>query len=335
MKLVKLTTPFPEWPLLRQTPGQKGVWGNCQFVLDHDIEDCDWWVVYDGLLKREEVNCPPENTILITAEPPSIKKYHEDFLAQFSLIVSSHTDINHPNLVNAQQGLPWHIGRHWRNGEEISFTRDYDEIKAVKTFQKERLLSIISSSKDYTEGHRNRLVFIKKLKEYFGDRLDVFGRGIRDVEDKWDAISGYKYHIVMENSSCSHYWSEKLSDAFLAGSFPFYYGCSNIYEYFSQESLVTIDINDIDGSIKVIEKAIQNHVYENSINKIFTARDLVLDKYNIFPVIDELCNSSNVSSKKKTITIRPEISFVKKKSIFSRSVKKAKRFLNLPEKKVG
>ena len=51
MYKIKISTQFPEWPLLRQTPGSKGIWDNCQFFVNQDVEECDMWVVYEGLLK--------------------------------------------------------------------------------------------------------------------------------------------------------------------------------------------------------------------------------------------------------------------------------------------
>ena len=44
---VRLTTSFPSWPLLRQTPGGRGVWGDHRFFVNEDVDACDYWVVYD------------------------------------------------------------------------------------------------------------------------------------------------------------------------------------------------------------------------------------------------------------------------------------------------
>jgi hypothetical protein len=75
MYKVKLSTIVPSWPLVRQTPGSKGIWGDYQFFIDQDIEECDFWVVYAGFAKTERALCPPENTILITGEPPTCLLY--------------------------------------------------------------------------------------------------------------------------------------------------------------------------------------------------------------------------------------------------------------------
>ena len=52
---IKVTTMSPELPLVRQTPGWKGLWGNCRFHVDSPMEKCDFWIVQEGLKKREKV----------------------------------------------------------------------------------------------------------------------------------------------------------------------------------------------------------------------------------------------------------------------------------------
>ena len=83
----KLTTNFPEWPLIRQTPGRSGVWGDCRFFINEDVEECDFWVVYDDVLRPETTRCPPGNTLLVTGAPPSVKTYHPRFAAQFARVL--------------------------------------------------------------------------------------------------------------------------------------------------------------------------------------------------------------------------------------------------------
>lgn len=303
---IKISTDFPDFPIQRQTPGSKGLWGNCQFFVNKDIEECDWWVVYDGLLGEEKVKCPHGNTILITGEPPGVRKYDKKFLNQFAKIVTCHRDFNHPSIIYAQQGLPWHVGRRVKDDGSVSYSKDYDELKPLKTFNKDELISVISSNKTFTQGHKKRFEFVKRLSEHFGSKLDVFGRGIRDVEDKWDAISEYKYHIVLENSACPDYWTEKLSDAFLGGAYPFYYGCPNISDYFPAGALTSVDIGDFAGTVAIIEKAIKNQQYERSIVDINVARELILDKYNIFAVLCNMCDVKGVNLNQDFISLAPE-----------------------------
>ncbi len=309
---IKLSTPSPELSVLRQTPSSKGVWGNCQFFLNTNIKECDFWVIYEGLSKMESVRCPQRNTVFITAEPPSIKEYEQEFLEQFTTVITSHRKIRHRNIVYTQQGYPWHIGRRVSNDDGMQITKDYDKLKAIKRFKKNRTLSVISSNKDFTEGHKKRLEFVMRLKEHFGSHIDVFGRGIREIGDKWGAIADYKYHVVLENSSYMDYWTEKLADAFLGGAYPFYFGCPNLADYFPRGSYTAINIDNFNDCSTTIENTIKNKQYERSIKERCEARKLILEKYNLFPMIAEFCNKSRLVNNKAKVTIKPEDTFTAK-----------------------
>jgi len=305
---IRLSTLSPEWPWIRQTPGSKSIWGNCKFFVDQDVEECDYWVVYEGLMEPASALCPPENTILITGEPPTVKRYDPRFLMQFATVITCHRNIHHPNVIHTQQALPWHVGRRVKNGVNIVFTKDYDELRSISslTNNKDKLISVISSDKAFTRSHKQRLAFVKRLGEHFGDKIDVFGRGIYAIEDKWDAIARYKYHISLENSSFPDYWTEKLSDAFLGMSYPFYYGCPNLADYFPKEAFTMIEIDDFDSTFTIIEKAIENDYYDKSLELLRIARCLVLDKYNLFAMLAEFCNNQQSYSKPQHIVLKPE-----------------------------
>ncbi len=315
-RIIKVSTSFPNWPLIRQTPKGEGVWGNCKFIINKPIQECDYWVVYEDLLRTEEVVCPIKNTLLITGEPPSIKKYGKDFLNQFSNIITCQKDIKHKGVTYVQQALPWHVGRSLEETRPDSMNKCYDELKKTERFNKTKLMSVVVSGKRSTKGHRARLTFVEHLKRRFGDRLDVFGQGGRPIDDKWDAIADYKYHIVIENSSCEDYWTEKLADAFLGGAYPFYFGCKNIHKYFSSKALTAIDISKVEDSIKLIEREILDLRYEGSVKNIDLARNLILDKYNVFPVIHSAITPSIYNEDKSKIKIVEQSKFNTKKSFF-------------------
>jgi hypothetical protein len=251
---------------LRQTPDSKGIWNGCQFYVDQDIEDCDYWVVYEGALKTEKAPCIPENTILITAEPFSWH-YPSKFLAQFKTVVTFHRNLKHPSVIFSQPGLPWHLGRRIINGKNVGFSKDYNELKAKKHLKNDYLIAVIPSDKAFYPGHVRRLKFVRKLARQKRFDIYVFGKGINDIEDKWNAIARYKYHVAIENSTYPDYFTEKLTDAFLGNSYPFYYGCTNIFDYFPKGSLTVIDINNFEEAVEIIDNAMRNEFYEKSIEK--------------------------------------------------------------------
>jgi len=302
---VKLSMSAPEWPIFRQTRNSLGTWGDCQFVSAEERIDCDCWVVYDSLQKTEEALCPPENTILITGEPPSVKQYDHRFVAQFGTILTCHRSVDHPNVVFTQTAQPWHVGRILVDGKSSSFSKDYDELIACGAPIKKKLLSVISSNKAWTVGHRRRLRFVEKLATHFGSEIDVFGRGVREINDKWDAIAPYKYHVALENSRYRDYWTEKLSDAFLGEAFPIYYGCPNLTDYFSSDVFAEIDIDQPDEAIRSIERCIREDQYDRSKTAIHKAKLEVLNTYNLFSVIARLAENRPVRSR-QLVRLIPE-----------------------------
>lgn len=310
MITVKLTC--PDWPIARQTPRQQGTWGNYTFILDQEKKDCDYWVVFEGLPKGETAYCPRENTILITAEPPTLKQYRPEFLRQFALVITCRADLKHPRTIIDQPGLPWHVGRRQKNHVNLSWSKDYDELSATAHYEKKKELSVISSTKTFSDGHRLRLAFVNTLQNHFGDRIDVFGRGIREIEDKWDALAPYKYHIAIENCAVNDYWTEKISDPFLAGCHPIYAGCPNIEKYFSPKAFTKIDLLQPQKAIGIIEDCLESKRYEQSLKEIQESRDAVLNRYNIFPMIvshiDNLARPGHGAGKRTRVHLIPETS---------------------------
>jgi hypothetical protein len=83
----------------------------------------------------------------------------------------------------------------------------------------------------------------------------------------------------LENHSRRNVITEKLGDAFLCNSFPFYWGAPNISDYYDSRGLREIEVSDLEGSLRLIERTIEANVFENSqeflkINRIKTIGEL-------------------------------------------------------------
>ena len=236
---------------LRQFPGRNPVWGRCRFVFDPDAREYDWVAVYDDLApvdgerfsKRvEQLACPQQNTLFVTMEPSSIKTYGFDFLDQFGVVITSQEPwaIRNRGAVYTQPALRWFYG------ESKDGLITYDQMQAHPPLEKSAVLSTVCSNKQQKHTlHQLRYEFTQQLRSRLPE-LDVFGRGVRPIADKAEAVDPYRYHIAIENHICQHHWTEKLSDAFLGVSLPFYSGCPNAADYFPEESFIPIDIYDVD-----------------------------------------------------------------------------------------
>lgn len=309
---VKVSTSSKEWPLARQTPGRSGVWGNCRFFINEEIEQADFWFVIDGLTGRESCWCPPGNVVLVTGEPPTVKRYAERYLAQFAAAVTSHDDLPCKRVIKYQQALPWMVGGRFLESEKRwhkEFSKDYDELTSMAVPEKEKLLSIILSNKTGTPGHKQRMEFVARLQDVLHDQLDVYGVGIRSLSDKWDGVAPYKYFLALENAAVPHYWTEKLSDALLGYAYPIYFGCPNIGDYFESDGMSVIDISNVDLAVEAVVKLVHSDTYERSLPGIRKARDLVIGKYNIFALMAEFCSGSSNSEPSRQVVLSPESHF--------------------------
>lgn len=288
MRNIKVSVMLNDETMLRQSPGRTGVWGENHFYFDEADREYDYWVVYENLAKPSAARCRLSNTLLLTGEPPNVHRYPQPYTQQFQCVVTCNQNIRAPKVISLQTALPWRVGRVDRADAPPLIFQDYDTLRALDPPQKTRGISIISSSKAFTSSHKKRLEFALELKQVFGDQVDLYGFGICPIEDKWDAIADYKYHVVIENGSHPHYWTEKLSDAYLGWAFPLYYGCPNLETYFSQEAFRRIDIADFDKSVRFIREILASDLYERSIDAIREARFKVLDEYNFFPFVSKI-----------------------------------------------
>lgn len=322
-KKIKLSTTGGGTPFIKQAPHMVPTWGNCEFFINTDTEECDLWVVYGGLGKRESAHTGA--TLLITNEPPSVKTYSKKFTDQFSAVLTCQ-NIKHPNVIHSQQALPWWVGHKMKadGSDDVKYEKTYDELMSLPTPTKTKPLSIIVSNKQFTKGHRQRYDFAQFLKKELGDQIDIFGID-KPLEDKWDAIAPYKYHIVIENATVADYWTEKLADAFLGESYPIYFGAPNIAKYFSLDTLTTIDISSPQEALVTIKKIIGSGAYERSVSALAHAKQLILTKYQLFPMLAAYANTLPEHSEKVPTTLAPE----SESSIVKGIIRVCKKILSL------
>jgi len=308
MHVVKLTTggePGFGHLLNRQTPGRKGIWNNCVFKINEDVEECDFWVVYEEAARTETSKCPHNGTLFIAGESQSIRRYDPYFLDQFSRVLTCQPAIRHENKIFGQSSLPWFVGLVFQQEPPRCYaSMDYDDLMNARP-RKDRLLSALTSGKRRTAGQRMRLEFVRMMEKHFGTEFDSFTSDKQWMPDKWEAVSRYKYHLAIENAACTNYWTEKIADPFLGGCYPFYHGCPNLSDYFSSKSFTPIDINKPEKAIKLIERMMDSGLYEKSQAEIADSKERVLNRYNLFAVISTMVEAADLEER-STVTIEPE-----------------------------
>lgn len=294
---------------------------------ENSVLDIEWdmVLVFEAIQFPISIKCKKGGLVFISGEPPMSSVYSSIFLKQFDLIVTSNPKLRHNNNILSQQCLNWHFGH---NFETKEFNYTFDEIRHLNIPVKTKNISTITSSQAVLPGHLKRSDLLKKIQKIFGDQIDYFGRGHNPVIDKAEAILPYRFHICLENSFIDDYWTEKFADPLLGYSIPIYCGCTNMNKYFSSECYYSLDLNDTVGSLDLIKEILSNpEVYYNKkIEALKEARQLLLDKYNIYPTIVELYSKLESSLRiSKNLCIKPNHSFFN--YIFLNYLLRLKRFL--------
>lgn len=280
---------------------------HCKFYINSSLEECDYWIVSDDVGQDNTCKVDPAKIFFCTAELPYITNYRRDidkaFLQQFAKIFTCH-DIYQDNVVASLPFLPWMINAKYHSDILASSERDYNYFTQLKILEKPKTISVFCSNKTINEHQKLRLRFVVKIKEYFKDKLDWFGSGINGLSQKWLGIAPYKYHLSLENQSTYNVISEKLFDSFLGLSYPIYWGAPNAYDYLPKNSFTPINIRDLKGSIEIIEKVIEENTWEANFEAILQAKDMSLNKYNLFIRFAEICikdQNNNVQLNNKSI----------------------------------
>ncbi len=277
---------FP--PILRQTFGKQGKFGDLQFSTN-DL-NAEWQLVGSHTKSIEGIK--DKKIIYLAQEPPEYIKPNKEILEKCLASISC-KNIEGIKTFILPPVLQWTYGQSITLLEGKGHQFDHSNYLTLEDLitmyppKKEKLCSMILSNKDFLPGHKKRIQFAGKVQEHFQDKVDVFGFGHNPILDKRDAIDPYVFSIAIENCFLDNYFSEKLTDVFIGNTMPIYHGCPNITEYFDEESFIRLDIDNIDKSISIIENAFNNLEIVN-VRKIFDSRLRVLIEYNMFKFLHDV-----------------------------------------------
>ena len=228
-------------------------------------------------------------------QPGLFGRYTRVHSRVFSQVLSPFEDTK--NVRKIPTILDWHIPK----------SRDQllEEMPPLSRLDKKKGISAIASTKTSLPGHRRRDKFISDL---IGSSLDVdvFGRGRpNQLENKLEGLADYRYSIAIENTSHADYWTEKISDCFLAWTMPIYFGCTNISDYFNPRSMKLIDLSDTIRTLDEISSLLEQDPFFGSIEALQESRLKVLMEYSLYPFLVRQIEEINSYSEKQ-VTVRLE-----------------------------
>lgn len=263
------------------TKNNSGIWNHLIGVTDFNIADII--IFLEGIPYNFDFDLLKYKNFFCFPREPLINKNWEKF--KFS---TGYTYDNFIHVVTNPQFID----------------KDYDFLSKLEYNSHKKNFSAIISNKNYGPGYKLRRNLLIKMSKKYPRLCDIYGAGwsnelgisykgsldgyhkeSKSDNTKFKGLIDYKYSLCIENCSRENYFSEKITDAILCWTIPIYYGCTNIAKYFPKDSYYEVNINE-DDCIDKIKEIIDKPITEKNILALKEARDLILNKYNIWSIID-------------------------------------------------
>lgn len=287
-----------EVALDRLLPGSTRRWKNVEFVTEEGRR-VDYHVFLECPRRPFHVAAPPNRIWFAIGEPPTSahRPLHRG-AGRGSVVLTCAEDVDALRATEPRRYISTHcMLATW------SVERTWDALAYGAAPAKTKDLSWVTSSIPFIAGHRYRLQFLDRLRKSVA--FDLFGRGFTPIDDKWDGIAPYRYSIAFENYRGPTYFSEKLMDCFVAETFPLYYGCSEIERYFPAAALWQLDPED-PLVMDRIGEIVASDLWRDRLDAVREAKQLVLNKYNMFITIAELIRSDTTPAEpQRDMVINP------------------------------
>lgn len=260
-----------------------------EFVFTADpFQDCDAVLVLNNPSEIIETTCFPEKVIAFMMEP-GIQSEHPWMFKGLQQYAAVYSPVKNSDNTELSPGfLGWHV------------LHSYGELSSLNMPVKKKKISCISSGLAKLEGQRQRVAFVDMLRKY-APEIDQFGKGSNFIENKMDGLLPYRFSIAIENSFMPYYFTEKITDCFLAYTVPVYCGCKNLGDYFPEKSFIQIDINDPGTAMEKIRYIMEHDDFEQRLDALREARDLVLNKYQPLAGAASVLRAKQPSVKTRTV----------------------------------
>jgi len=271
---------------IKQTRGNTGRWGD--IVVVTDPVEAEYLIIQDR------------------CDTSLFSYFEEDKRLYFSREAMDSTSIHsYPNTKKYSYwddtGFLW--TKWWYpNKSSGGINKTYDELLAeeLPPYDKDNALSCVQSDKRMTEGHVLRYNFLANFINTRPDIIDLYGsinfsnKELKD-NDKFYALSNYKYCLAFDNQdTIKNFFGTQFTDSILYWTLPIYWGGADLSRFFPQGSFIQIDIRNPNELDRVID-IVQNDDYESRIPAIKEARELILNKYNMWPMISEIIQTERLS----------------------------------------
>lgn len=151
-------------------------------------------------------------------------------------------------------------------------------IKDMGIHHKNKIVSMISSSKNMCSGHATRLSWVERLSS----KLDLYGSGFRYINKKEIGLNDYMFSVAIENDTYGSCFTEKILDCFATGTVPIYLGPSDIGQFFNIDGIISLnDDFDISSLNKDLYMSKMDAIKENFelCKQYIHVEDFMYEKY--------------------------------------------------------
>ncbi len=132
--------------------------------------------------------------------------------------------------------------------------------RSADVSQKKFAASMITSSKDFCEGHRFRLKAFDSLPNSIGDLPISKYKSPPLLPTKEGFLIPFQYSVVMENAYYPNWFTEKINDAMATKTIPVYWGAPNIGKFYNADGILAFQtIEEMLG----ILASLTPHFYES------------------------------------------------------------------------
>ena len=261
---------------IKQSPKESGSWGKISHTTD--LNKADYLIIEDECTADVYNKFPADKRLYFSREaldPNSHNNYKANQVKKFSFWDGS-----------GYLYTKWIYPREYGG---INMT--YDKLLSDQEPNKIKNISCIQTNKEITTIHKARQVFIKKYMSRYD--IDVYGTiscANRALEnnDKKNALDEYKYCLTFDNqTTIKNFFGTQVTDALLRWTVPIYGGGGELERYFPKKSFIKIDPTDL-NDIDRVHDLIKNDNFNDRREAIAQARDLIINKYNVWPTIEAL-----------------------------------------------
>lgn len=152
-------------------------------------------------------------------------------------------------------------------------------------YEKSKRISMISSGKAISDGHRYRGEIVNKL--HSKHNFDLWGYAYKSFKEKTEPLIDYEFSIAITNSRINNYFTEILLDCFRLGTIPIFWGCPNIGNYFNLDGIETFNtIEELDDVLTNLKP--YKEYLKGAKDNFFRSKDYIHTDDYIADILKEL-----------------------------------------------